>query len=127
MNTPPTMALDAYHREVDHHQANKPSGYHPATATQPRRLLTDDGQILAGAVNGHCLHDWNRRRGRVHLAVTGSGYAYGCAMAACNDSAELGEDTDGLVDAARVHPARRCRQPACAAHWPPYTGGGAAL
>lgn len=118
-----TSAIDVhdYHAELHAHRANLPADYHPATATEPRRALTHEGALLASSANGEGRSDWAYRPNvTVHMAVTGSGYAYGAAVAACNGGRELGQDADmaDLVKAEGVDYRRRCRRPACRALWP---------
>ena len=107
-----------YQAEALRHRANPPAGYHPAEAREPRRVLTWDGSILSGARNGEGRSNW-RRRSVAHIAVTGSGYAYGLAVAACNSAVELGEESElaYLVPAAKVDVPGRCQRPACRKLW----------
>ncbi|AEM88786.1 hypothetical protein [Streptomyces violaceusniger] len=107
-----------YQAESLRHRANPPAGYHPAKAQEPSRVLTFDGSVLSGTRNGEGRSNWNSR-GVVHIAVTGSGYAYGLAVAACNGGVELGEESDlsDLVLADKVDTPGRCQRPACRKLW----------
>lgn len=107
-----------YHGEVARHEQTEPADYHPATADEPRRILTWNGEALGGSNNGEGRTDWTPRLNvTVHVAVTGSGYAYGASVAACDGSMELGESADlsCLVELRKVDSRLLCRRPGCRA------------
>lgn len=120
-----TVDVHDYLDELQQHRANRPQEYHPATAREPRRALTRRGALLAGGRNGEGVDHWgadNPRKAnrlKVHVAVTGWGYAYGASVAACDGAAELGEDADPgcLVDARSLDQSRRCQRPGCRTLW----------
>ena len=117
---PSTINVGDYHDEVMQHMANPPADYHPATANEPRRVLTWDGEALAGSNNGEGRSDWGYKPNVTnHIAVTGSGYAYGASVAACNGDLEIGQNAEmaDLVKAHTVDARLRCRRPACRARW----------
>lgn len=105
-----------YRDEAARHEQTRPADYHPATAREPRRVLTLHGEILAGANNGEGRGDWSYRPNvTVHTAITGSGYAYGASVAACDGSMELGygADPSALVVVRKVDERLLCRRPGC--------------
>jgi hypothetical protein len=105
-----------YRDEVIRHERTRPADYHPATANEPRRALTWNGELLAGSNNGEGRGDWSYRPNvAVHTAVTGSGYAYGISVAACNGSLELGYNAEDLVKVSTVDERRLCQRPGCRA------------
>jgi hypothetical protein len=111
------MDIADYQNEVTD-RAGPPSGGAPVDMSEPRRVLTWNGQILGGASNGEGRNDWTSRRNvTVHVAVTGSGYAYGASVAACNGSVELGYQAElcDLVKISEVDTGLLCRRPACRA------------
>jgi hypothetical protein len=115
---PPSIEVGDYHAEVGHHEQTRPDDYHPATANEPRRVLTWNGEVLAGSNNGEGREDWSYRPNVVvHTAVTGSGYAYGASVAACNGALELSYQADlsGLVKVSTVDERLLCRRPGCRA------------
>jgi hypothetical protein len=117
---PSTISVGDYHDEVLHHTANRPDDYHPATAQEPRRVLTWDGEVLAGSNNGEGRSNWGYRPNvTIHVAVTGSGYAYGASVAACDGALEIGQNAElsDLIKALSVDARLRCRRPACRARW----------
>lgn len=112
----PSIDVADYLAEVARHAASPPAGYHPATAREPRRVLTLDGVALGGANNGEGRGDWTPRRNvTVHVAVTGSGYAYGASVAGCDGSMELSyqAEASGLVVLHSVDTRLLCRRPGC--------------
>jgi hypothetical protein len=107
-----------YHDEVMHHTQTRPADYHPATANEPRRVLTCNGEIVAGSNNGEGRDDWSYRPNVVvHTAVTGSGYAYGTSVAACNGSMELSYNAEmsSLVKVSTVDERLLCQRRGCRA------------
>jgi hypothetical protein len=107
-----------YHEEIMNHAQTRPADYHPATANEPRRVLTWNGEILAGSNNGEGRNDWAYQPNvTVHTAVTGSGYAYGASVAACNGNLELSYQAElsGLVKVTTVDARLLCRRPGCRA------------
>jgi hypothetical protein len=80
-----------------------------------RRLLKD-GVPLAGYPNGEG-RSWHSEPLMLHVAMTGTGYSSGTAVAACDRHRELGEAGEGLVVAVKVPDAARCRRAACRARW----------
>ncbi|WP_166520555.1 hypothetical protein [Streptomyces leeuwenhoekii] len=107
-----------YHDEVAQFERTRSADYHPAKANEPRRVLTLRGGVLAGANNGEGRGDWAHRPNvAVHTAVTGSGYAYGTSVAACNGSLELGHNAElsALVVVSTVDDRLLCQRPACRA------------
>lgn len=117
---PSTIEVGDYQDEILRHRANPPANYHPANANEPRRALTWNGDLLAGSNNGEGRNDWQYRSNvAIHAAVSGTGYAYGIAVAACNGGLELGQDAElsDLVKAHDVDHSLLCRRPACRAMW----------
>ncbi|MFC9891485.1 hypothetical protein [Streptomyces pilosus] len=113
-----SIELGDYHDEVVQHERTRTDDYHPATANEPRRVLTYNGQILAGSNNGEGRDDWGQRYNViVHTAVTGSGYTYGASVAACNGSMELSYNAElsSLVDVTKVDERLLCQRPGCRA------------
>jgi hypothetical protein len=107
-----------YHDEVLRHERTRPADYHPATANEPRRVLTWNGAVLAGGNNGEGRTDWSYRPNvTVHTAVTGAGYAYGTSVAACNGDLELSYNAEvsSLVKVSTVDERLLCRRPGCRA------------
>jgi hypothetical protein len=107
-----------YHDEVMHHMRTRPDDYHPATANEPRRALTWNSEVLGGSNNGEGRGDWSYRPNvTVHTAVTGSGYAYGASVAACNGLMELGSQAElsDLVKIRDVDGRLLCQRPGCRA------------
>ena len=105
-----------YHDEVQRHAQTRPADYHPATAQEPRRVLTWNGEVLAGSNNGEGRSNWTYRPNVVvHTAVTGSGYTYGASVAACNGDLELSYQAElsALVKAIDVAEQLLCRRPGC--------------
>lgn len=117
---PSTIDVGDYRDEALRSRANPPADYHPATAREQRRVLTWNGEMLAGSNNGEGRNDWHYRSNvSVHAAMTGSGYAYGLAVAACNGGLELGQDAE-LADLVKVRDVDRrllCRRAGCRAVW----------
>jgi hypothetical protein len=114
----PAIEVGDYHDEVARHEQARPDDYHPATANEPRRVLTWNGDVLAGSNNGEGRDDWSYRPNVVvHTAVTGSGYAYGASVAACNGSLELSyqAEVSGLVKVRDVDARLLCQRPGCRA------------
>jgi hypothetical protein len=110
--------VDDYHAEIERARNNRPADYHPATACEPRRALTLNGAVLGGANNGEGTADWTPCLNvTVHVAVTGSGYAYGASVAACDGTMELGESAElsCLVELPTVDSRLLCRRPGCLA------------
>jgi hypothetical protein len=113
-----TIEVADYHDEIVQHERTRPTDYHPATANEPRRVLTYQAKILAGANNGEGRDDWSHRSNvTMHIAVTGSGYAYGASVAACNGSMELSYNAElsSLVDVTKVDDRLLCQRPGCRA------------
>lgn len=111
-----SIGIADYHEEILRHAQTRPDDYHPAAADEPRRTLTWNGQALGGASNGEGRSNWTPCRNvTVHTAVTGSGYAYGASVAACNGSVELGYQAElsALVKIDDVDAPLLCRRPAC--------------
>jgi hypothetical protein len=113
-----TAAIEVadYHDEVTQFERTRPTDYHPAKANEPRRVLLWEGSILAGANNGEDRGDWSHQRNVVvHTAVTGSGYAYGTSVAACNGSLELSYNAEvsSLVKVREVDEGLLCQRPGC--------------
>ncbi|MYW49622.1 hypothetical protein [Streptomyces sp. SID161] len=107
-----------YHDEVIRHEQTRSDSYHPATANEPRRVLTSNGKVLAGSNNGEGRNDWSYRPNvTAHTAVTGSGYAYGTSVAACNGSMELSYNAEmsDLVDVTAVDVRVLCQRRGCRA------------
>jgi hypothetical protein len=105
-----------YHEEVARHESTRPADYHPSTGNEPRRMLTLMGEVLAGSSNGEGRSDWAYRPNVVvHTAVTGSGYAYGTSVAACNGSLELSYNAEvsSLVKVREVDEELLCQRPGC--------------
>ncbi|WP_030248193.1 hypothetical protein [Streptomyces sp. NRRL S-455] len=118
MKAPGSIDVADYRDEVARNEQDRPDDYHPATADEPRRILTWNGEALGGANNGEGHGDWTPRRNvTVHVAVTGSGYAYGTSVAACDGSMELGESAElsCLVELRKVDSRLLCRRPGCRA------------
>lgn len=114
----PSIEVGDYRDEVIRHERTRSDDYHPATANEPRRVLTMNGKALAGSNNGEGRDDWAYRPNvTVHTAVTGSGYAYGASVAACNGSMELGYNAElaDLVDVTKVDDRLLCQRPGCRA------------
>jgi hypothetical protein len=114
----PAIEVGDYHDEVQRHAQTRPADYHPATAREPRRVLTWNGDALAGSNNGEGRDDWSYRPNVVvHTAVTGSGYAYGASVAACNGSLELGYQAElsALVKVGTVDERLLCQRSGCRA------------
>ena len=112
----PSIEVGDYHDEIVQHTRTRPADYHPATANEPRRVLTRNGVILAGSNNGEGRNDWSYRPNvTVHTAVTGSGYAYGTSVAGCNGAMELGYNAEmaDLVDVTTVDDRLLCQRPGC--------------
>lgn len=113
-----SIEVAAYHDEVMEHTRTRPADYHPATANEPRRVLTWNGEIVAGSNNGEGRSDWGYRPNvAVHTAVTGSGYVYGASVAACNGSLELSYNAElsSLVKVREVDERLLCQRPGCRA------------
>jgi hypothetical protein len=113
-----TVEIGDYHDEVLRHAQTRPADYHPATANEPRRVLTWNGEVLAGSNNGEGRSDWTYRPNVVvHTAVTGSGYAYGASVAACNGDLELSYQAElsALVKVSAVDDRLLCRRRGCRA------------
>lgn len=107
-----------YHDEIVQHERTRTDDYHPATANEPRRVLLFGGKVVGGSNNGEGRGDWGHRYNVVvHTAVTGSGYAYGASVAACNGSLELSYNAEmsSLVKVSDVDDRLLCRRPACRA------------
>lgn len=105
-----------YHAEVARHADDRSADYHPATVREPSRVLTLNGEALGGANNGEGRGDWTPRLNvTVHVAVTGSGYAYGASVAACDGSMELSyqAEASGLVELRKVDSRLLCGRPGC--------------
>ncbi len=118
MSTPDSIDVANYRDEVARHEQTKSADYHPATASEPRRVLTWNGEALGGSNNGEGRTDWTPRRNvTVHAAVTGSGYAYGTSVAACDGTMELSYQAElsGLVELRNVDDQLLCRRPGCRA------------
>jgi len=114
----PAIELGDYHDEVLRHEQARPASYHPATANEPRRVLTWNGDVLGGSNNGEGRSDWSYRPNvAVHTAVTGSGYVYGASVAACNGSLELSYNAElaSLVTISSVDERLLCQRPGCRA------------
>lgn len=114
----PRIEVADYHDEVAIRAETRPADYHPATANEPRRALTWDGDVLAGAINGEGREDWSPKPNVVvHTAVTGSGYAYGASVAACDGDKELSYQAElsGLVKVDTVDKQLLCRRSGCRA------------
>lgn len=113
-----SIEVAGYHDEITRFERTRPADYHPATANEPRRVLTHNGRVLAGSNNGEGRADWSHRRNViVHTAVTGAGYVYGASVAACNGSMELSYNAElsSLVDVTKVDERLLCERPACRA------------
>lgn len=113
-----SLEVADYQDEVMQHERTRPDNYHPAVANEPRRVLTHSGKVLAGANNGEGRGSWSYRPNvTVHTAVTGSGYAYGACVAACNGSMELSYNAElsSLVDVTTVDERLLCQRPGCRA------------
>jgi hypothetical protein len=81
-------------------------------------FLILNGAALGGANNGESRGDWSPKYNvTVHVAVTGSGYAYGASAAACDGSMELSDQAEvsGLVELRKVDARLLCRRPGCRA------------
>lgn len=107
-----------YLAEVEQAGKTRAADYHPATAREPRRVLTLNGSALGGANNGEGRGDWSPKRNvTVHVAVTGSGYAYGASVAGCDGSMELSyqAEASGLVKLFDVDERLLCRRLGCRA------------
>jgi hypothetical protein len=116
VSIPGSIDVADYRDEVVRHEQDRPGDYHPATADEPRRILIWNGEALGGANNGEGHSDWTPRLNvTVHAAVTGSGYAYGTSVAACDGSMELGESAElsCLVELRKVDSRLLCRRPGC--------------
>lgn len=114
----PSIEVADYHDEIVQHERTRSDDYHPATANEPRRVLTWNGEILGGSNNGEGRSDWGYRPNvTVHTAVTGSGYAYGTSVAACNGSLELSYNAEmsSLVEISTVDEKLLCQRPGCRA------------
>ncbi|MER6256294.1 hypothetical protein ABT224_33585 [Streptomyces sp. NPDC001584] len=112
----PTIEVENYRSEAEQSRLTRDSDYHPATAQEPRRVRTNGTHVLSGTYNGSVLAGWrDRHLSPMHITVTGSGYAYGAVVAACDASRELSEEAtlSDLVEAIRVDEERRCRRQAC--------------
>lgn len=113
-----SIEIADYHDEVAQHTRMRPADYHPAVANEPRRVLTWEREVLTGSNNGEGRSDWAYRPNvTVHTAVTGSGYAYGVSVAACDGSLELSYNSDlsSLVKVSAVDKQLLCRRPGCRA------------
>lgn len=115
---PASIEVADYHDEIVQHERTRPDDYDPATASEPRRVLTYRGKVLAGSNNGEGRGNWSYRPNvTVHIAVTGSGYVYGASVAACDGSMELSYNAEmsSLVDVSTVDGRLLCRRPGCRA------------
>jgi hypothetical protein len=86
------------------------------TVNDSVRALTTNGLLLAGYPTGED-RPWYAKPLLIHVALAGTGYSSGTAVAACSRHMELGEAGEDLRPASDVPEGARCQRPACRSRW----------